>query len=107
MPIFMSASDALITKAGPGTISEGFIKGLPLILYSKVTGQEDGNVEYVVQNGAGVWAPRPREVVDTLRTWVNDPEAMQRTAEISLSLAKPEASRKIARIIAEQAGVPE
>ena len=57
MPDFMQASNVLVTKAGPGTISEACISGLPIILYSKVPGQEDGNVDYVVNEGAGVWAP--------------------------------------------------
>jgi len=105
MPKFMAASDILITKAGPGTISEGFISGLPLILYSRIAGQEEGNVDFVVDAGAGVWAPRPREVVDALRTWTSDPDAMARAAAVSASLARPTASRDIARVIAEQCGV--
>ncbi|MDR1710903.1 MAG: hypothetical protein LBR58_03455 [Propionibacteriaceae bacterium] len=105
MPAFMEAADILISKAGPGTISEGFIKGLPIILYSRFVGQEDGNVSYVVDNGAGVWAPRPREVVDTLREWTENPQELRRVAQISRSLAHPQASRNIARIIAEQCGV--
>jgi 1,2-diacylglycerol 3-beta-galactosyltransferase len=59
MPNFMCSADILLTKAGPGTISEGFISGLPMILYSRMPGQEDGNVSYVVNQGAGVWAPEP------------------------------------------------
>ena len=31
MPDFMRAADVLVTKAGPGTISEAFIAGLPMI----------------------------------------------------------------------------
>ena len=66
----MQASDVLITKAGPGTISEAFISGLPLILFSKMPGQEDGNVSYVVENGAGVWAPEPHQTVAELKYWL-------------------------------------
>jgi 1,2-diacylglycerol 3-beta-galactosyltransferase len=29
MPELMAVSDLLVTKAGPGTISEAFISGLP------------------------------------------------------------------------------
>ena len=105
MPWFMAASDILITKAGPGTICEGFISGLPIVLYSRVPGQEDGNVDYVVDAGAGVWAPRPREVVDILRTWTDDPSARERAAAISRSLARPNAARDIAQLIASQLGV--
>ena len=59
MPDFMAAADILVTKAGPGTICEAFIAGLPLIIYSRMPGQEDGNVFYVVDQKAGVWAPHP------------------------------------------------
>lgn len=56
MSEFMAISDMLVTKAGPGTISEGFIAGLPLVIYSRLPGQEDGNVQYVVDQKAGVGA---------------------------------------------------
>jgi len=36
---FMIASDCLITKAGPGTIAEGMIRGLPMIISSYLPGQ--------------------------------------------------------------------
>lgn len=105
MPDFMRAADVLITKAGPGTISEAFIAGLPLILYSKMPGQEDGNVAYVVNKQAGVWAPEPEKVVSTLRTWIKYPQHRLKVAETSRSLARPEASRQIARILVERAGL--
>jgi 1,2-diacylglycerol 3-beta-galactosyltransferase len=105
MPAFMGASDMLITKAGPGTISEGFIAGLPLILYSRLPGQEDGNVTYVKENGAGVWAPNAKAVLETVREWVAQPEARAAAAAASKSLAKPDAAKDIAKVIAEQVGV--
>jgi 1,2-diacylglycerol 3-beta-galactosyltransferase len=36
---FMAASDCLITKAGPGTIAESMIRGLPLVISSYLPGQ--------------------------------------------------------------------
>lgn len=105
MPQFMAAADMLVTKAGPGTISEAFIAGLPLVLYARLPGQEDGNVSYVVEEQAGVWAPRPREVVDALRRWVDDPTARAAAAAASRRVAKPHAAREIARLLADQLGV--
>lgn len=107
MPAFMRAADFLVTKAGPGTISEAFISGLPLILYSRLPGQEDGNVGYVVSNGAGIWAPRPEEVVKSLRTWIDHPEQRAAAKEACLRLARPNAARDIARLLAAQVGVTE
>ncbi|MEA4945762.1 MAG: glycosyltransferase [Propionicimonas sp.] len=105
MPDFMWASDIMVTKAGPGSISEAFICGLPIVLYSRLAGQEEGNVDYVVDGGAGVWTPRPREAVEVIRHWVDDPAARERVAAASRALARPDASRQIARLIAEQLGV--
>jgi len=103
LPDFFRAADILITKAGPGTISEAFIAGLPLILFSKIPGQEDGNVDYVVKERAGVWAPEPEMVVENLRIWVEKPEHRHKIAEQSQLLARPDASRQIARILFEKA----
>ncbi|MRR52648.1 MAG: galactosyldiacylglycerol synthase, partial [Rhodocyclaceae bacterium] len=105
MPEMMRAADVIVTKAGPGTISEAFIAGLPIILYSRLPGQEEGNVSYVVEEGAGVWAPEAGQVVSTLRTWLGNPEARERVAAASSRLARPQATRQIARLLAEQMGL--
>lgn len=105
MPKFMAAADIVVTKAGAGSISEAFICGLPIIIYAKLAGQEDGNVTYVVEHNAGVWAPRPREVTDALRTWIEDPAARAAVAAASAKVARPDAARSIARVIADQLGI--
>jgi 1,2-diacylglycerol 3-beta-galactosyltransferase len=107
MPQFMRASDVLITKAGPGTISEALIAGLPIILYSRVPGQEEGNVTYVVEKGAGVWAPEPAQVVDTLRNWLANPALLAQVSANCRKLGRPHASQRIARIIAQRVGIVE
>lgn len=105
MPGFMRASDIMVTKAGPGSISEAFLCGLPIVLYARLPGQEDGNVDYVVDGGAGVWAPRAAEALATVRHWVGDPSARTAVAAASARLARPDAGRQIARLIAEQVGI--
>jgi 1,2-diacylglycerol 3-beta-galactosyltransferase len=106
MPDFMAAADILVTKAGPGTICEAFIAGLPLVIYSRMPGQEDGNVFYVTDQKAGVWAPHPDRVVDTLRTWIDNPELRSKVADSCRRLAKPDAARQIARYISETVEKP-
>ena len=104
MPELMRAADILITKAGPGSISEGFLAGLPLILYHYLPGQEKGNVDYVVNNGAGIWAPSPGQIVEALKTWLGDPSVLQRFSEGSSHLARPDATRQIARRLMSLSG---
>jgi 1,2-diacylglycerol 3-beta-galactosyltransferase len=102
MPQFMLASDILVTKAGPGTITEAFNAGLPLALYSRLPGQEDGNVSYVVSEGAGVWAPSPGLIVSAIENWIENPGKRKQAAAASRRLAHPKAAHDIARILVNQ-----
>lgn len=101
MPDLMNAADIILTKAGPGTISEAFTAGLPIVLYSRMPGQEEGNVDYVVEKGAGVWAPYPEQVVTILRYWLDHPDERQKVAKTAKRLARPDASKDIAEKIIE------
>jgi 1,2-diacylglycerol 3-beta-galactosyltransferase len=105
MPDYMRASDVLVTKAGPGTIAEALIASLPIILYSKLPGQEDGNVRFVESVGAGVWAPEPLQVVRTLTRWICRPSERLKVVENCRKAARPDASRVIARILGEKIGL--
>jgi len=105
MPDFMAAVDGLVTKAGPGTLSEAFIAGLPIVMYSRIPGQEDGNVHYVVDKGAGIWAPEPEQVVQVIHSWLEEPGLRAQAASSSKQLARPHASRQIARLLAAQLGI--
>ena len=53
MAEYMVAADVLVTKAGPGTISEAAALSLPVMLTSFLPGQEEGNIDFVVDNGFG------------------------------------------------------
>jgi 1,2-diacylglycerol 3-beta-galactosyltransferase len=105
MPDFMRAADVLVTKAGPGTISEAFNAALPVILYSSLPGQEDGNVGYAVSEGAGVWAPTPEEIVSALQIWITQPEERLKAQEACRRLARPRAAHDIAAILANRLGI--
>ena len=100
MPDLMRAADILLTKAGPGTISEALIAGLPIILYHRISGQEEGNVSYVIDEGAGVWAPDIADIIETLRYWLVNPSKRQEAVDNARRLARPKASREIAQEIA-------
>lgn len=105
MPDFMRAADYIVTKAGPGTVAEALNAQLPIILYAKLPGQEDGNVTFVEEEGAGVWAPRPVDVVRALTRWISRPEERKKVIENCRRAGRPEAARTIARIIGDKLGL--
>ena len=75
MPRIMAASDIIVTKAGPSTISEAAVAGLPMIISDRIPGQETGNVRLVTESGAGVYLPKPEKVAERIIEWLQeDPE---------------------------------
>ena len=107
MPVKMAAADILVTKAGPATISEAAIVGLPMILSDAIPGQEEGNVDHVVENNAGVYAPHPSAVASAVQSWLAEGDAgLRRRSEAARKLAYPNAVWDIAEEVWEQAHAP-
>ncbi|KAI4379511.1 hypothetical protein MLD38_005794 [Melastoma candidum] len=104
MEKWMGACDCIITKAGPGTISEALIKGLPIILNDYIPGQEKGNVPYVVENGAGVFTRSSRETARIVAEWFSTKkDELKKMSENALKLAQPEAVFNIVKDMHELA----
>ncbi|KAL8152636.1 hypothetical protein V2J09_010396 [Rumex salicifolius] len=102
MEKWMGACDCIITKAGPGTIAEALIRGLPIILNDYIPGQEKGNVPYVVDNGAGVFTRSPKETAKIVSDWFSvKSDELKKMSENSLMLAKSEAVFEIVKDIHE------
>ncbi|GAA0140465.1 glycosyltransferase [Lithospermum erythrorhizon] len=92
----MGACDCIITKAGPGTIAEAMIQGLPIILNGYIAGQEAGNVPYVVENGCGKFSKSPKEIARIVAQWFGPrQDELKAMSQNSLRLAKPDAVFKI------------
>jgi 1,2-diacylglycerol 3-beta-galactosyltransferase len=98
MPALMRAADLVVTKAGPGAISEALTTGVPLVLTGYLPGQETANVRFVTGAGFGVWAPRPDQLRDAVTRLLSDggKEAGAMAARAA-AIARPYASLDIAR----------
>eukprot|EP00884_Botryococcus_braunii_P001426 jgi/Botrbrau1/11284/Bobra.0038s0050.1 len=72
MEEWMGACDAIVTKAGPGTIAESLISGLPMVLNGFIPCQEAGNVPFVVDNKVGAFEKDPQKIADLLTRWFGD-----------------------------------
>ncbi|XP_010246588.1 PREDICTED: monogalactosyldiacylglycerol synthase, chloroplastic-like [Nelumbo nucifera] len=92
----MGACDCIITKAGPGTIAEAMIRGLPIILNDYIAGQEAGNVPYVVENGCGKFSKSPKRIANIVAQWFGPKtDELKAMSQNALKLAKPDAVFKI------------
>lgn len=98
MPELMAASDLLVTKAGSCTLGEAFIAGLPVIIYSYIPGQEEGNVQYVLDHQAGAYASEPAQVAQVVREWLRPGSGMlEQIVAKAAALARPDATLVIAK----------
>jgi 1,2-diacylglycerol 3-beta-galactosyltransferase len=105
MADWMRAADLVVTKAGPGTVSEALCSGLPMLLTWYVPGQERGNLEWLVDTGAGRYVPGVRQLVDAVAE-LSAPGSPGLAAMRSAvaSVARPEATERIAALVAGMAG---
>ncbi|MEZ4861353.1 MAG: glycosyltransferase [Caldilineaceae bacterium] len=102
MPEWMGACDCIITKAGPGTIAEALISGLPIILSGFIPGQEEGNIPYVVDHGVGVYCKTPVEIGALVRHWFHqNPAKLAEMRAKALALGSPQATTQIVHSIAQ------
>ena len=76
MDEWMIASDCLVTKAGPGTIAEASIVGLPTMLSGFLPGQEAGNVPYVINAGFGDFSKDPGKIGSTVASWLANEQGL-------------------------------
>lgn len=101
MPEMMRAATLLVTKAGPSTIAEATNAGLPLVLYSYLPGQEEGNVDFVVTGGLGRWAPGPAQSATAVQELLASPADLERAAAACRRAARPQAAATIADAVIE------
>ena len=108
IPVLMAASDILVSKAGPSTVAESLAMGLPMIVSGYIPGQEDGNVKVVVRGKAGVYAPKPKLIAQTLREWLAPgSHALTEYSEAARKLGRPYAADRVADIVCELVGCQE
>ena len=95
MADLMGASDLVVAKAGGLTVSEALGRGLPLVLYHVIPGQEQMNASYVAQHGAAVIARRPGDVAQAVRRFLDDPGLAESMRQSAQDLGRPDAADAI------------
>src|ERR1700690_2442607 len=101
----MRPSDVIVSKAGPATIAEALCCGLPLLLVWYLPGQERGNVEWVVDIGAGRFVPHVDQLLDAVAELAEPGSKTLAAMRVAVeAAARPDATRRIAELIVSMAG---
>jgi 1,2-diacylglycerol 3-beta-galactosyltransferase len=100
MSDMMLASDATICKAGGLIVTESLACGMPLMLIDVIPGQEEGNRDYVLKNGAGVMAETPIQTLETLSHWMaEDGKGLKEAAQNARKIGCPYSARDTAALV--------
>eukprot|EP00986_Skeletonema_menzelii_P001997 scaffold547_cov143-Skeletonema_menzelii.AAC.19 len=105
MAEYMVAADVLVSKAGPGTIAEAASLSLPVMLTSFLPGQEEGNVDYVVQGEFGTFVSDsdPQGISDVVASWLTDEQKLKHLSANAKKCGAPDAAAEIVEAIGESA----
>lgn len=102
MPDWMGACDCIVTKAGPGTIAEALISGLPIVLSGYIPGQEEGNLPYVIDNGVGEYNTDPAAIAGIVARWFGPERAgLAEMSAKAKAMGHPQATFDIVKSITE------
>ncbi|KNY29825.1 MGDG synthase family glycosyltransferase [Pseudobacteroides cellulosolvens] len=98
---YMDMSDILITKPGGMTVSEALIKNIPLVLISPIPGQEERNAQFLSNIGAAARVIKKSDLNNVLNQVIDNPLRMCHMKEMAKFLSKPDATEKVASLLAE------
>jgi processive 1,2-diacylglycerol beta-glucosyltransferase len=106
VPALLASSHLLISKAGGATTQETIAAGCPMIVSQIAPGQEEGNAQLLVDNGAGCLALSPDAIASAVQRAFTDDAALCREWSTNIArLSRPDAARDNARFILSQADV--
>jgi processive 1,2-diacylglycerol beta-glucosyltransferase len=96
---YMAASDVVITKADGMILAECLAMGLPVICANPIPGEEERNIEYLVEKGVGSKVYDMTGLTYRINALVQDPQLLKSIHEKSLKLSKKDAADNIIKTI--------
>ena len=99
VPELMSISDLVVTKPGGLTTSESLASHLPMVIINPIPGQEEENAEFLENKGIGIWIKKTNNASSIIRTLFSDPNQLTKMRENTYSLAHPNSTEEICKIL--------
>ena len=100
--VIMDASDFMVTKPGGLTVSEGLAKELPLILTDPIPGQEDRNVEFLLNNGLAMLATSTFPIDECIYQLMTNTTHLEQIKNNIRKAARPDSAKQLSEFIINQ-----
>jgi len=95
----MSFADIIITKPGGITVAESLSKGLAIIAFRPIPGQEDNNLKFLLREGLALKADSPGQILFFVEDLLKNKEKLESLKKRGPFYAKPDSSLEIAKLI--------
>lgn len=100
--IMMDAAECIVTKPGGLTVSEALAKELPMILMDPIPGQEERNLEFLLNNGLAMHITPTFPIDEAVYHMFSDPEGLERQKSLIRYFGRPNAASDLADFIEAQ-----
>ncbi len=99
MDLFMAASDLIVGKSGGLTSSEAMARGVPLVVFRPIPGQEERNCDFLQENGAALRVHDLDDLHYRLRHFLAMPEHLAAMRAKAVAIGRPRSAFDVARSI--------
>jgi len=99
MDWIMSVADILISKPGGITTAEALAKGLPMIIFNPIPGQEISNTEFLLKSGAAIRCDRIADIGILVEELLQVSNKLSIMSDSARGSGFPDSSLKISREI--------
>lgn len=97
--LMMDAADCIVTKPGGLTTSEALAKSLPIVMVNPIPGQEERNVEFMLNNGIAVNVTPTFPIDEALFEMFLKPEKLENMERNIRLVGKPNATADLCDFI--------
>lgn len=97
--VMMDAADCIVTKPGGLTSSEALAKHLPIVMVNPIPGQEERNVEFMLNNGLAVHVTDTYPIDEAIYQLFLYPEKLENMVRNIRLAGKPNATRDLCRFV--------
>lgn len=97
--LMMDAADCIVTKPGGLTSSEALAKQLPIILMNPIPGQEDRNMEFLVNSGAAVMVTDTFAIDEAIECVMNNEWRRMLMKESVKHIGKPDSTQRLGNFV--------
>lgn len=98
----LASVDILITKPGGLTTTEALLKGIPMIIPYCIPGQEEENLDFLLNCGAALKPTKKYTIPVLIKTLIDDPHRLSRLKENIECMKKYNSAEKIADLVLDE-----